>query len=65
MGRERIYYPTGAQKKGLYTEGRQWMTRDGVEYIGSMEAARALGVTHTTIRKRTLSPDFPNYQRHR
>lgn len=47
MGRERIYYPTGAQKKGLYTEGRQWMTRDGVEYIGQYHQYINTGEVYT------------------
>jgi hypothetical protein len=35
---------------------------DGVEYIGAVEAARAIGVSHTTIRNRAKSSHFPNYE---
>tara|TARA_B100000085_G_scaffold282764_1_gene311969 strand:+ start:776 stop:1348 length:573 start_codon:yes stop_codon:yes gene_type:complete len=34
MGRQRIYYPRGAQRQGLYTSGGQWMSEDGAEWVG-------------------------------
>lgn len=34
MARKRIYYPSGVIEKGLITKGGEWMTEDGIEYIG-------------------------------
>lgn len=34
MARKKIYYPDGQIQRGLYTNGREWMTEDGVEYVG-------------------------------
>ena len=34
MGRQRIYYPRGAQRQGLYTSGQEWMSEDGMEWVG-------------------------------
>jgi len=33
-GRKRIYYPSGAIQKGLYTSGQELMSEDGLEYFG-------------------------------
>ena len=32
--RQRIYYPRGAQRQGLYTSGQEWMSEDGMEWVG-------------------------------
>jgi len=32
--RRKIYYPDGQIQKGLYTNGGEWMFKDGTEYIG-------------------------------
>lgn len=37
-GRRKIYYPEGQIKKGLYTNGKQFMFESGEEYIGPYHA---------------------------
>ena len=35
MARKQLYYSPGQIKKGLYTEGKEWMLLDGTEWVGS------------------------------
>ena len=32
--RQKVYYPKGQIQTGLYTSGGEWMSEDGIEYIG-------------------------------
>lgn len=34
MSRNKVYYPEGQIQKGLYTQGKEWMSVDGIEYVG-------------------------------
>tara|TARA_A200000159_G_scaffold100804_1_gene93518 strand:+ start:4505 stop:5083 length:579 start_codon:yes stop_codon:yes gene_type:complete len=47
MGRQRIYYPEGSIQKGLYTEGGQWMTDDGDEWVGQYHRYTNTGEVYT------------------
>jgi hypothetical protein len=47
MGRRRIYYPEGSIQKGLYTEGGEWMTDDGDEWVGQYHKYTNTGEIYT------------------
>jgi hypothetical protein len=47
MGRRRIYYPEGSIQKGLYTEGGEWMTDDGNEWVGQYHKYTNTGEIYT------------------
>lgn len=47
MGRRRIYYPEGSIQKGLYTEGGEWMTDNGDEWVGQYHRYTNTGEIYT------------------
>ena len=45
--RQRIYYPKGAQQQGLYTSGQEWMSEDGMEWVGQYHVYTNTGEVFT------------------